>query len=169
MTQANWATTTAGDYTFFADADAAVISYLQASAPNDLSTYLADFTFRRSVLKQPMHDESVTSFPLIYVWTELADTQFHAAPSVPVQVRTRFTVWSYDVDVDAMAQQVQGICGAIASAIQQSRDTTGNDWADWYTNWDLPTATIGSIEFLEAGEDVLFCRGTVVATWTHDE
>jgi hypothetical protein len=169
MAQTSWLRATAGAFNFFTDADAALISYFQTVAPNGIAAVLAAVSITRDVLTDPLIDESKSGFVQVNLWTTSASEAYFSPPSAMAEFTTRCIVWALHTDADTMLQSCQDICGALAAGFQQTKDTTGNDWADWYVRKHLPTASIDSITLELSGDDRALARGEVTCKWTHDE
>lgn len=169
MTQTSWLGDTTTRFRFYSNADAALLAYLTTSAPNGWAAYItsAITTLERNVLDFPAQAQSM--FPVAYLWSVASQDAYHGPASPMVTVDSRFLVWDLDADLDDAFESVSGLCGALGSAILQSRDVTGNDWSDFYCNWDLPTVSVGPIQFIPTGDSAGLVQGSVVAHWTHDE
>ena len=169
MVQTSWLSDSTTRFRFFVNADAALLSYLTTNAPNGLAAYItaAIGKMERNVLKFP--EASKSQFPLVYLWTTAATDDYHAPTSPMAAFTSTFTVGGYHSSVQVEGEDGSELCGAIASAIQQTRDTTVNDWADFYCNWNIPECTIGPIEYQRTGDDAAMVRGTVTVSWNHDE
>ena len=170
MAQGVWATDTSTAFDFLKDADDALKAYLDTSgAPATLLQFLTDqgLTITKSPIPAPLTDDSLGNLPLCHLWTTGFDTPRHAG--ISVGATTRLMVWDEDNDPITAGNTVSNLVEAIASAIQQTRDTSGNDWADFFCNVNQPTVTIDGIEFREFGEDQGLVQGQITVVWTHTE
>jgi len=170
MAQGVWATDTSSAFDFLKDADDALKAYLDTSgAPGNIVTFLSNegLTVTKDPRPAPQTDDSLSNLPLCHLWTTGFDTP--QLPAFAVRPTTRLLVWVENNDPITAANTMSNLSGAIASAIQQTRDTSGNDWADFFCNHDQPTVTIDGIEFVEFGETQGLVQGQVSVVWTHTE
>lgn len=176
-TLSDWNEAPSNLFTFTGDADTAISDYLQNVAIADanvstLITYLEATvgTYRVTPFDVPKQGESLSNFPLVYIWTTGLNATFEETDTEQVNTRTRILVWAENNDPEASADTVQAICGAIASALQQTEKTTGSDWATFYSNWGEPDVGSQEVQFITAdigGEDAGFCRGELTVEWGH--
>ena len=134
---------------------------MTTDAPDNFATYFTNgITLRRTVFPVPYEGDSKSNYPLGHVWP----VSFESLWPIPgVQVNTRILVWDEDADEGVSGLAVKNLCGALVSAIQQTRDTTGNDWADTYCNHDQPVTDFDVT--LNQG----LAQGQVNVTWSHKE
>ncbi len=99
------------------------------------------------------------------MWPASFEAFWTTAGERAVKVSTRILVWDEDNDPDVSGVSVKNLCGALASAIQQTRDTSGNNWADTYCNWGQPEVDVSEITFQTNG----LAQGQVNVTWSHKE
>ena len=173
-TLSDWNEAPANIFSFSGDADTAISEYLQNTAITDsnvstLITYLEATvgTYRVTPLDVPKMDESLGKLPLVYIWTTGLRAEFLETDTEQVSTTTRILVWAENNNPETSADEVQAICGAIASALQQSDKTSGSDWADFYSNWGEPDVVSQEIQFITIGDDVGYCRGELTVDWGH--
>ena len=119
---------------------------------------------RRTVFPEPYPDDSKSNYPIAHVWPVSFEAFWTTAGEKAVRVSTRILVWDEDNDPDVSGLAVKNLCGALASAIQQTRDTSGNNWADTYCNHDQPEVDVSEIQFNQG-----LAQGQVNVTWSHKE
>ncbi len=113
---------------------------------------------------EPYEDDSKSNYPIAHVWPVSFEAFWTTASERAVKVSTRILVWDEDTDPDVSGLAVKNLCGALASAIQQTRDTSGNNWADTYCNHDQPEVSVSEIQITEG-----LAQGQVNVTWSHKE
>ena len=175
-TVSDWDEAPANLFTFLSDADTALKEYLENttithSNVSTLITYLEATvgTYRVTPIEVPKLDESMNNFPLVYIWTTGLRAPYEETVTTNVNPQTRILVWAENNDPASSADTVQALCGAIASAIQQTDKTagTGSDWAGFYSNYGEPNVESQEITFVTVGEDVGLCRGELTVDWGH--
>ena len=166
---ANWAADTTSTFDFFKDAHDDLRTYLTtAGAPDNFTTYFTNtLTIRRTVFPEPYEDDSKSNFPIAHIWPVTFEAFWTTAGERAVKVTTRIMVWDEDNDPDVSGVSVKNLCGALASAIQQTRDTSGNTWADTYCNHDQPVVDVSEISYQEENQGL--AQGQVNVTWSHKE
>jgi len=115
----------------------------------------------------PYEGDSKSNYPIAHVWPVSFEAFWTTAGERAVKVSTRILVWDEDNNPDVSGLAVKNLCGALASALQQTRDTTGNSWADTYCNWGQPEVDVSDISFQEDNQGL--AQGQVNVTWSHKE
>jgi len=173
-TLSDWNVAPSNVFSFSGDADTAIKEYLENTTITDsnvstLITYLEATvgTYRVTPLDVPKMDESLSKLPLVYIWTTGLRAEFRETDTEQVSTTTRILVWAENNDPETSADEVQSICGAIASALQQTDKTQGSDWAEFYSNYGEPDVSAAEIQFIDVGDDVGYCRGELTVNWGH--
>ena len=171
-TLSDWNVAPSNVFSFSGDADLALSDYLQDTTitHSDVSTII---TFLEATVKDyqvtPLDFPTVKGpslLPRVHIWTTQTRGPFEETTTTNALAQTRIIVWAENNDPESSADEVQAICGAIASALLQTVKTAGNDWAGFYANNGVDVGG-AEIEFVADGEEAGFCRGELTVNWGH--
>jgi len=180
----SWKSSGALNFAFFGDADDSLSDWLQNDAPAAIVTFFGNVvgdathwkTSGNAVISTGdalPYDFSKSSFPLVTIRTGhvgFTVDYVETGSSTVVRPRTEIRIYHETAEVDIGLQKVVEIGGAIASAIQQTRNgTAAGEWATFYCNWEDPRVSAEPAEYIDNGAGSPLHRMRLFVEWAHHD